>query len=271
MATHDYVIDNQTAPNFRADLNNALLAIVSNNSNATPPAVTYANMIWYDTATNILFMRNEDNDAFIRLGTLDQTADTFAAAVTLASQAEAQAGTDNTKVMTPLRVAQAIDSLSSSGSLLSTQVFTASGTYNRSAGVSTVLMFVTGGGGGGGSDANREGGGGATAIRFLNVASIASATITVGAGGLSSGSLNTAGGFSRWVGGVTVTANGGGTGESVATATGGNLNLPGSRSRDSNGATFWGFSKRGKPAVFGHGGDRNDLGEAGVVWVLEFA
>ena len=81
MATHDYVIDNQTAPNFRADLNNALLAIVSNNSSATAPAVTYANMMWCDTAANILYMRNEDNDAWIRLGTLDQTADTFAAGV----------------------------------------------------------------------------------------------------------------------------------------------------------------------------------------------
>lgn len=109
MATHDYVIDNQTAPNFRADLNNALLAIVSNNSSATAPAVTYANMMWCDTAANILYIRNEGNDAWIRLGTLDQTADTFSASVALASQAEAEAGTNNTKVMTPLRVKQLID------------------------------------------------------------------------------------------------------------------------------------------------------------------
>lgn len=108
MAISDYVIDNQTAPNFRADLNNALQAIVSNNSNATAPTVTYANMTWYDTATNILYMRNEDNDAWIALGTLDQTADTFSASVALASQAEAEAGTDNTKVMTPLRVKESV-------------------------------------------------------------------------------------------------------------------------------------------------------------------
>ena len=117
MAEHDYVIGNQTAPNFRADLNNALLAIVSNNSKATEPAVTYANMMWYDTAANILYMRNEDNDAWIALGALDQTANTFAAAVALASQAEAEAGTENTKVMTPLRVEQAIvDRFNVSGS-----------------------------------------------------------------------------------------------------------------------------------------------------------
>lgn len=127
MATHDYVIDNQTAPNFRADLNNALLAIVSNNSSATAPAVTYANMMWYDTAANILYMRNEDNDAWIRIGTLDQTADTFAAAVSLASQAEAETGTDNTKVMTPLRVAQSV--VANVGGATAGLAFGAIGTY----------------------------------------------------------------------------------------------------------------------------------------------
>lgn len=109
--THDYVIDNQSAPNFRADLNNALQAIVSNNSGSTEPPVTYANMMWYDTANNLLRMRNEADDAFITLGTLDQVANTFAASVALASEAEAEAGTENTKLMTPLRTAQAITAL----------------------------------------------------------------------------------------------------------------------------------------------------------------
>jgi len=110
MASHDYVIDNQTAPNFRADLNNALLAIVSTNSGASAPAVTYANMLWYDTTNNLLRMRNEDNDAFITLGTLNQVADTFSpAGLIIASQAEAEAGTNNTNLMTPLRVEQAIN------------------------------------------------------------------------------------------------------------------------------------------------------------------
>jgi microcystin-dependent protein len=72
MATHDYVIDNQTAPNFRVDLNNALLAIVSQNSNATSPSVTYANMFWYDTANNQLKKRNEANSDWITLGTIDE-------------------------------------------------------------------------------------------------------------------------------------------------------------------------------------------------------
>jgi hypothetical protein len=106
MPQHDYVIDNQTAPNFRADLNNALAAIVSTNSGASQPSTTYANMMWYDTSADILKMRNETNDDWINLGTLDQAANTFAANIILASQSEAEAGTNNTKSMTPLRVAQ---------------------------------------------------------------------------------------------------------------------------------------------------------------------
>jgi hypothetical protein len=77
MAQHDYVIDNQTAPNFRADLNNALSAIVSTNSGSLAPSPTYANMLWYDDDADILRMRNEANDAWINIGTLNQTNNTF--------------------------------------------------------------------------------------------------------------------------------------------------------------------------------------------------
>lgn len=113
MATHDYVIDDQSAPSFRADLNNALMAIVSQNSNATAPTTTFANMLWYDTATNILKKRNEANSAWVNLGTINETAGTFTPSGerALASQAQAEAGTDNTTLMTPLRVSQAIDAL----------------------------------------------------------------------------------------------------------------------------------------------------------------
>jgi len=80
MSQNDYVIANQTAPNFRADLNLALQALASNSSGATTPSTTYANMLWYDTATNILKMRSEADDAWINLGTLDQSLNTFAPA-----------------------------------------------------------------------------------------------------------------------------------------------------------------------------------------------
>lgn len=72
MATHDYVIDNQSAPALRADLNNVLQAIVSQNSSATAPTTPYADMVWYDTANNQLKKRNEANSAWIILGTIDE-------------------------------------------------------------------------------------------------------------------------------------------------------------------------------------------------------
>ena len=40
MATHDYVIANQGFPSFRADLNSALQAVVSNNSDSSAPSTT---------------------------------------------------------------------------------------------------------------------------------------------------------------------------------------------------------------------------------------
>lgn len=77
MATHDYNIANQTATNARTDINNALSAIVSNNSSASEPSTTFANMWWYDTTNNILKFRNEANDAWIIIGQLDQTNNAF--------------------------------------------------------------------------------------------------------------------------------------------------------------------------------------------------
>ena len=77
MAQHDYLIDNQTAAALRTDLNNALAAIVSNNSGATAPTTTFANMIWYDTSTSTLWVRNEADSAWISLGIVDQPSGVF--------------------------------------------------------------------------------------------------------------------------------------------------------------------------------------------------
>ena len=79
MATHDYNIANQGFPAFRSDLNDALAAIVTNNSNATAPSTTFARMFWVDTSANpnILKMRNADDDAWITIMEIDQTNDNF--------------------------------------------------------------------------------------------------------------------------------------------------------------------------------------------------
>lgn len=111
MATHDYVIDNQTAPNFRADLNNALLAIVSQNSNATAPTTTYANMIWYDSTNNQLKKRDEANSNWITLGTVDEGAGTFTPSGQPATQVQATWNTGTSTVESTITAAKLDDKI----------------------------------------------------------------------------------------------------------------------------------------------------------------
>ena len=73
MATHDYVIANGTGAAVRSDLNNALAAIVSNNSGSSEPGTTYAYQWWADTNANVLKIRNSANDGWITLRELDGT------------------------------------------------------------------------------------------------------------------------------------------------------------------------------------------------------
>ena len=70
MATHDYVIANGTGAAVRSDLNDALAAIVSNNSDTTEPATTYAYMWWADTTNGLLKIRDAANTAWVTVGTL---------------------------------------------------------------------------------------------------------------------------------------------------------------------------------------------------------
>ena len=71
MAQHDYVIANGTGAAVRSDLNNALSAIVTQNSGSTAPATTYAYMMWPDTTAGVMKMRNGANSAWITLYQLD--------------------------------------------------------------------------------------------------------------------------------------------------------------------------------------------------------
>jgi hypothetical protein len=73
MATHDYIIANASGAAVRADLNNALAAIVSNNSNATEPATTYAYQWWADTTAGQLKLRNSTNTDWVVIQELDGT------------------------------------------------------------------------------------------------------------------------------------------------------------------------------------------------------
>lgn len=72
MSQHDYSISNGGGAAVRADINNALAAIVSQNSGATAPATTFAYQFWTDTSTSpaTLRMRDAANAAWIAVGTL---------------------------------------------------------------------------------------------------------------------------------------------------------------------------------------------------------
>jgi hypothetical protein len=297
MSQHDYVIDNQSSASARADLNTLFLAIASHNSGATAPATTYANMFWYDTSTDLLKMRNEANSAFITLGTIDQTNNVFNPNFLPATQAEAEAGTNNVKGMTALRVSQAIAALSPAAGV-NIQVFTATGTYTPTSGYKWGIAFVTGGGGGGsGAAPNTAAAGGCaggTAIGVLNLTSLGAVTATVGAFGAggSAGSSGATGGSSTL---STLT----GTGGSATTGgipTGGTINIIGgdggsgggtTRSGD-GGGSFYGTGGGGSGASvtaspgesYGSGGAGGlstsgtgrvgANGAAGVIMIMEF-
>jgi hypothetical protein len=71
VAQHDYIIANQSGAATRSDLNNALAAIVSQNSGAVQPSTTYAYQWWADTTAGVLKLRNAANSGWITLLQLD--------------------------------------------------------------------------------------------------------------------------------------------------------------------------------------------------------
>lgn len=91
MSQHDLEIANQTFPATRSDLNNALQALGTLQSGATAPSTTYANQLWYDTANDILYLRNEADDAWIEVFDVNQTSDV----IELTSKLKAPNGTSS--------------------------------------------------------------------------------------------------------------------------------------------------------------------------------
>jgi hypothetical protein len=76
MSQHDLEIttgDANTGITVRAQLNAALQALGSLMSGATAPTTTYPCMLWADTATGLLKMRNTTNTAWITVGDLNTT------------------------------------------------------------------------------------------------------------------------------------------------------------------------------------------------------
>lgn len=158
MAQHDYVIDNQSAPAFRADLNSALAAVVSQNSGPSAPTVTSANMLWYDTTNNQLKKRNEADSGWITLGTVDEAGGKFTPnsaitvseidPATLVTEADSIASNDNdTTIPTSAAVKAytdaAISAIPSPNSVLLGTLTTTSGTSHTLSGLDlTPYKFV---------------------------------------------------------------------------------------------------------------------------------
>lgn len=70
MSQNDLVIDNQAGAAFRADLNNALQALASQQGGSSAPSTTYPNQFWADTDAGLLRMRNAANTAWVTIGLL---------------------------------------------------------------------------------------------------------------------------------------------------------------------------------------------------------
>ena len=153
---------------------------------------------------------------------------------------------------------------SAAAGLNSVQIFTSSGTWTKPSGITKVIMEVQGAGAGGTHDYDqkwvRNGSGGGYAKKFLDVSSISTSTITVGAGGagIASAGTPTAGGDSSWADGTNTITGGGAAaannsrhdtgfrGREGGTGTGGDINIAGGQSFSAyTDAGSWGDSVLG--------------------------
>jgi len=162
-----------------------------------------------------------------------------------------------------LRGDMAWTAVSDVSGLSSVQIFTSSGTWTKTEGITKVMVEVQGAGGSGSAHASNDtltggGSGGGYARKFLDVSSISTSTITVGAGGAGvTAAVGNAGGLSKWADGSNNVIGNGGNGATQAayncvvggTATGGDVNIQGGC------GTWFNYMKStGGGSVLGHGG-----------------
>jgi len=157
--------------------------------------------------------------------------------------------------------------LKPAGRITSFQVFTGDGTWTRPSGITHIMVEVVGGGGGGGGSSSSDntagggGGGGGYSKELIDVTSISSATVTIGAGGTAGGAETDnagAGGTTSFGSGPLIQATGGvggllGTGSQVQAAGGvgtlGDINLTGQKGHITNHKTVSSGSSAG---AYGH-------------------
>ena len=236
MAQSDQTIQNAAFPTVRADINDNLAAIYSQNSGASAPSTTVAFQPWVDTSSSppVWKIRNAANSAWITVGVLDSTNFQVGGVSPIAN-----GGTGQTtaiaalNALLPSQSGHSGDFLKSDGTNVdfagaatgvALQVFTSNTTYTPTSGKVGFLVLCQGGGGGAGGSEDRGsgyygssgGGAGGCAIRVYNTTEIgANAAVTVGGGGSaghlagdgSSGSNST---FNPAGTGATLTGGGGG-------------------------------------------------------------
>lgn len=144
--------------------------------------------------------------------------------VELATDAEAIAGVDTTRVVTPANLAAVL------GAASNVQHFTASDTWTKPAVGTAALVYLWGGGGAGGRGTTQPragggGGGGAYTFKLIPLSSLgATETVTIGAGGVATVSPNTngaAGGDTSFGSLLTAFGGGGGSGSHGSDTAGG--------------------------------------------------
>jgi hypothetical protein len=173
------------------------------------------------------------------------------------------------------------------GNYIARRIFTTGGTYTPTSGTGAVIVTVVAGGGAGGGvavtsstqQAEGSGGGSGGAVQKTLTTGFAGVTIAVGAAGASaSGAAGGNGGSSSFgsytagggAGGAlgTATANAGVLGGAGGTATGADLNIPGSRGWVSSHILNGGAATSGRgasaPLGYGSGGEEQLASAAGV-------
>ena len=213
MAQSDQVVQNATFPTVRADINDNLAALYSQNSGASAPSTTVAFQPWVDTSSSppVWKVRNASNSAWITVGVLDPAGFEVGGVTPIAN-----GGTGQTTVaaaiaaLLPSQTGNADKALVTNGSSLLWSVLSASAftkytfaagtgddttrthTWTKPSSGSTAIVLIWGGGGAGGADNNEGGGGGAGSNCGFGIFPLtdlgATETITLGQGGQGSAS-----------------------------------------------------------------------------------